>query len=65
MAVWEKKGLRNSVHVVLIVFPPARMYFKKYRFLMDLVWGMYSSLGLKDEKREAVDPNSKAPFLPP
>lgn len=41
------------------------MYFKKYRFLMDLVWGMCPSLGLKDEKGEAIDPNSKAPFLPP
>lgn len=32
---------------------------------MDLVGGMCPSLGLKDEKGEAADPNSKAPFLPP
>lgn len=31
---------------------------------MDLVWGMCPSLGLKDEKGEAIAPNSKAPFLP-
>lgn len=40
------------------------MYFKNYRFLLDLVWGICPSLGLKDEKEEAIDPNSKAPFLP-
>lgn len=32
---------------------------------MGLVWRMCPSLGLKDGKEEAINPNSKAPFQAP